>query len=192
MISAEALSLLSDLIVIATALVGGGFAFYRFRLSRETEAILEFTITPTRVCTDANSLIAVTITVKNTGKTATFVPEKQFRECLCHIRRVKTPPEEGVINWDSLATEEVCKPVAYMSDWVSGHEEEPMVFEPGASDHFHVIFTTHPTGTLWLRAVLVDKDKNKWRADRFLELGRASGDQARGPSEQGLAANSEP
>lgn len=192
MISAETLSLLSDLIVIAAAIVGGGFAFYRFRLSRETEAILEFTITPTLIGNNANGLIDVTITVKNTGKTATFVPAKQLGECLCHFRRVKTPPEKGVIQWDSLATEEVCKPFAYMSDWVTSNPSEPMVFEPGATEHFHVFFATHPMGTLWLRAVLVDKDKNMWRADRFLELGGASGDQAKGPSEQCIAPNSGP
>lgn len=192
MISAKTLSLLSDLIVIAAAIVGGGFAFYRFRLSRETEAILEFTITPTLIGNNANGLIDVTITVKNIGKTATFVPAKQLGECLCHIRLVKTPLQEGVINWDSLATEEVCKPVAYMGDWMSGQLKEPMVFEPGVSDCFHVFLTTHHTGTLWLRAALVDKDKNMWRADRFLELGGASGDQARGPSEQCIAPNSGP
>lgn len=184
MLSPETLSLLSDLIVIATAIIGGGFAFYRFRLSRETEAILEFAITPTLVSTRANSLVDVTITVKNLGKTAAYVPEEQLRKCLCHIRRVKTPPEEGVIQWDSLATEEVCKPFAYMSDWATSNPSEPMVFEPGATEHFHVFFATHPMGTLWLRAILVDKDKNMWRADRFLELGRASCDQAGGLSEQ--------
>ena len=47
---------------------------------------------------------------------------------------------------------------------------EPFIFEPGTTEMFHVFFHTDYHGPVWVRAVLVDEDDYKWRADRLFVL----------------------
>lgn len=169
MTSGELLSLVSDLIVVAAALVAGAFAFYRFRVSREAEAILELAIDPVVVRNAPDTLIDVVISVRNIGKAAAFVPRERLGDSRCCVRRV-VPLPEGVISWDSLEGQDLFDPFAYMSEWFGHYPEEPMIIELGTTEIFHVFIVTRYLGVLWLRAAFVDKDENMWRGDRLLIL----------------------
>lgn len=169
MTSGELLSLVSDLIVVAAAMVASAFAFYRYRVSREAEAILELAIEPVVLGNAPDTLIDVVISVRNIGKAAAFVPPERFGDSRCYVRRVGVMPE-GVIAWDSLEGQDLFTPFAYMSEWFSHYPEEPMIIEPGTTEIFHVFIVTRYVGVLWLRAAFVDKDENMWRGDRLLIL----------------------
>ncbi len=165
--------LISDLIVILAAGVAGVFAFYRFRVSRESEAILEYRIDPTIVSRDASTLVDIVVTVQNTGKSAVFVTQEQAGSCRFYVRSIDVLPDESMITWCALEQSDLHSPCDYLGEWFAHSPEEPLIFEPNSTEIFHVFFTTRNTGVIWLRAELVDKENNMWRAERLLDLGQA-------------------
>lgn len=166
------IGLTRDLVIIVSGLTGLGFAVYRYIKSREAEAILQLELTAEFHPIDAKTLVDVVIHVKNVGKAAAYISARKREYAICSVRRIPVSERTGGVEWEDLEEFSVIEKLHYLSDkdWTRDYPNEPFVFEPGATDQYHVVFVTDQAGPLWVRGILVDVNDYKWRADRVFSV----------------------
>lgn len=100
------------------------------------------------------------------------MPKAKLKEAVCLIRKVQGEDRPMQLIWEQLEPLDDLGGLEYLcdQDWNLYYPDEPFLFEPGAYETYHVFFRTHYHGLLWVRAVIVDKDDYKWRADRLFTL----------------------
>jgi len=76
------------------------------------------------------------------------------------------------LHWEELPPLDLLSDFEYLNDadWNAYYPEEPFIFEPGASETYHVFFHTDYHGPVWVRATVVDEEDYRWRADRLFVL----------------------
>jgi hypothetical protein len=125
-----------DVVVVLSGVVGLGFAVYRYKRSREAEAVLEITMEMEQVHAGGQTLLDVAIRVKNAGKAAAFVDAEGAPQARCRFRPIPSDFSDGVLSWDSLDGHDLVDSTEYMRDWYSYYPKEPMIFEPGTTETF--------------------------------------------------------
>lgn len=164
--------IIRDVIVSLVGAAGLVFGIYKYLRGRETKSILEIDVSVEVFPITSANLVDVCIQIKNTGKAAVYTPPAKLKEAVCSMRRVPSVGEPTQLHWEQLPLLDLLGDSEYLNDadWNLDYPDEPFIFEPGATDRFHVFFRTEYHGAVWVRAVLVDQDDYKWRADRLLVL----------------------
>jgi hypothetical protein len=170
------LEMVRDVVVIVTGIAGiaagiitGIFAWYKYKKSREAEAVLQLEFDLNVHCFQAKNLIDVTIQVKNTGKAAAYVSPMGTKKALLMIRKV-TCPDNAQLVWEQFENQKLINDVEYMNMYDAYAPEDDMIYEPASIDTYKVFFSTDYFGPVWLRAQLIDKKDYAWIVDRLFIL----------------------
>lgn len=166
------LTFIRDIVIIVTGLAGLGFGIYRYIKAREAAAILQLELTAEFHSTDGKTIVDVVIHIKNSGKSAVYIPAKSVADAICSVRRVPIADRIGRVEWEDFENFSLIENQPYLSDkdWTQCYPDEPFVFEPGATDHYHVFFIIEQSTLLWVRAILEDVNEDRWRVDKILSV----------------------
>lgn len=160
------LTAIRDIVVIVTGIAGLAFGLYRYRKSREAENAFQIELMPEVHTVTSKNVVSIAIQVKNVGKAAGYVME--LKQALCSIRKVSYPNGNSQLHWDQM--EELIHDMEYLSNWEGYYPKEPMIFEPGVTETYHIFFSTEYHGPIWIRAELVDQKDYKWQTNRLFVL----------------------
>jgi len=168
----DIIDVLKNVVIIAGGLTGAAFGVYRYKKSREAESTIEIDLIVDQHTAGAVNVADVTIGIKNVGKSAVFCGLDQQREgAVCTIRKLAAlQADSSQILWKGEHTCDLIPPANYMMDWLELSPNEPVIFEPGTTSRFHVVFSTEFHGLIWIRADLVDRKTYTWRAERLFSL----------------------
>jgi len=167
---ATVLGYVRDIFIILTAVGGFIFAIYRFVKNREAAANLQIDLILNVCQVSSTNLASVTISIKNLGKAAAYVPPEKTKEAICSVRKIPSVLGESQVTWEHLEASPLVSPMLYFADWDTYYPDEPFIFEPGSVDSYLVSFSTQYHGPIWIRAEIIDKDDYAWRADRICVL----------------------
>lgn len=164
------MSLLRDLVVIATGVGGLIWAIYKSWKTWETSAIPEIALDLTSLPIDLRRLVSIIITIKNVGKAGAYFKAEALGKAFVSVRKIQSANTNVPLSWRQLEKESLIDHVNYFGDWMQYYPEEPMIFEPGTTLHFNVQFATDYLGPVWVRAELTDDDDYKWAADGIFTI----------------------
>lgn len=164
------IEIIRDVVLIVTGIIGSAFAVYKYKKSREAEAVLQLELSLNVHNFSAKNLIDVSIQIKNVGKAAAYVSPEGVKKALFMVRKISCPENHAQLVWEQFENQKLINDVEYMGVYGSYYPEEDMIFEPSSIDTYSVFFSTNYYGPIWIRAELIDKEEYKWLVDRLFIL----------------------
>jgi hypothetical protein len=164
------IEVIRDVVVIVTGIIASAFALYKYKKSREAEAVLQLELALKVHNFSAKNLVDVSIQIKNVGKAAAYVSPEGVKKALFMVRKVSCPENDEQLAWEQFENQKLINDVEYMGVYGFYYPEEDMIFEPSSIDTYSVFFSTDYYGPVWFRAELIDKEEYKWLVDRLFIL----------------------
>jgi len=164
------LSIISDIGLIFIAIVGGLWAFYKFRKMRMGEGKLEIELIPAVYHTVKSKVIEVTMRLINNGSAAIYTKVPSNPKCLFEAKAIQNVFKDSAILWDDNNLLSLFPPIEFLKDLESWLPEKPYLLEPGTTETINVVFSTSHDGLIFIKASFVDKDDNLWTAKKIIDL----------------------
>lgn len=164
------LAVIRDVSLTLAAIIGGLWAFYKFRKMRMSESRLEIELIPAVYHNVKSKVVDVLIQLKNIGNVAIY-SKFPFSQCLLEVKAIPDELKDSAVVWNYNNLPSLFPPIEFLKDFESwGSPKEPYIIEPGVTETVHVVFSTTYYGIVLLKASFVDENGYLYMAKKVVDL----------------------
>ena len=153
----------SNVIVILGGILGGIWAYYKFKKLRAVKKALTIKLSPIIYHHKDEVVVEILIEFFNNGTIPIFVLPDGIKDCLIHVKKIPSTDEHLLLDLNAKEFEEIVEPIQYLNQY-SPTYKIPITLEPGvpAEVHGYGVFATRYQGLLLLHVEFYDGDGVPW------------------------------
>ncbi len=159
----EIVEMTSNVIVILGGILGGIWAYYKFKKLRAIKKALTLKISPTIYHHKGEVVVEILVEFFSNGTIPIFVLPDGIKDCLIHVKKIPSAGDNLLLDLNAKEFQDIVEPIQYLNQY-SPTYKIPITLEPGvpAEVHGYGIFATKYQGLLLLHVEFYDSEGTPW------------------------------